>query len=464
MHRIGGRAWWLVAVAGLVVLSAAAPASAASRQFSLVISTLGPSYSSAAATTGSGQAVTITARVTNESTTQQLGSADLAWPRPVGVLSASVPAPATATKASCTGAVTGPCLQLRNLSLTPGASRTVTMTVQTQACAAGPSTWSVVAKQSNNFTGVGNDIRTLDHAASNLITTLDGACRLAFVTQPHDAQVSQPITGTDWSTSGGPVTVQVTDAGGHAIASSAAAVTVGLGSNPGAGTLSGTTVQTADGTDGTAAFAGLAIDKSATGYTLAVSSGTLNADTSSPFTIQDQVVSCAQGSSCQTSVGTPSNGNSATVAANPGAPGLLIASANANNGAKLVCAGYTSADTNTYQTLSTANRSKVITTTIRTPAIPLSGTPGQILERQQICFGAPYRFLTAAGAPASPGVLPDGSAGYIGLLPNCTASPAGPCHNRVQDTTVTDPSSPLGFDIVLVLDIPAGLPGDPFHT
>ncbi len=100
------------------------------------------------------------------------------------------------------------------------------------------------------------------------------------------------------------------------------------------------------------------------------------------------MVSCGQSSSCQTNVGTPSNGNNATFVASPGAPGLLIASVNANNGTQLVCAGYTSADTNTYESFLTSDRSKVITTTIKTPAIPLTGTPATTSSGGRDCGGS----------------------------------------------------------------------------
>jgi hypothetical protein len=79
-----------------------------------------------------------------------------------------------------------------------------------------------------------------------------------------------------------------------------------------------------------------------------------------------------------------------------------------------------------------------------------------------VCFDAPYKFATAPGAP----LLPDGHGGYTGLLPLCgsdddsparaarTSTSAGPCHDRDDDKVI-------GSTVVLVVNIPSGLPGDP---
>ena len=465
MGGLRRRGKWLVLLTALAMLVVAAPASAATKPFSLVITTSAPTYDSASGTTGSGQTVQITAKFTNENTTQQMGSADLGTPSSLTATAATIPGPGSAKPGTCSGQVTGPCVELRSLSLAPGASVTVTITVQTQACAQGAATWSVEAKQANNFSGTpGNDL-TLDTNTSNLVTALDGACHLAFVTQPHNALINQAISGVDFNPMGGPVTVQVRDSAGNVVAGSTASIAMKLSPNPGGAALAGTNPQAADGTDGTASFPDLTVNKAANGYAMGASSGTMNGGTSNPFNVQDQIASCPSNGSCKTDVGTTNNGNHASVVATAvSSGGLLLESVNANAGAQLVCQGYKSADSNTYESATTFDASKVITTTIASPAIHLSGNANQILKAQQICFGAPYEFTTASGAPAAAGTLPDGTAGFIGLLQACTGSTVGPCHDRKSDTTVPDPNSPLGFDIVLVADVPAGLPGDPWHT
>jgi hypothetical protein len=60
-------------------------------------------------------------------------------------------------------------------------------------------------------------------------------------------------------------------------------VTIALASNPGGATLSGSTTVTVSG--GVATFSNLSLNQVGTGYTLAVSSGSLSGTTSAPFTI-----------------------------------------------------------------------------------------------------------------------------------------------------------------------------------
>jgi hypothetical protein len=169
---------------------------------------------------------------------------------------------------------------------------------------------------------------------------------------------------------------------------------------------------------------------------------------------------CPKNSSCgSTDAGNP-NGNAQVVTGKGKLAGQLVESANADNFVSLSCPDYASAaDPNVYGVFSTVDRSKLVTITFR-PSAQLSGTKQQILEAQQICFDAPYQFVTVPGTP----LTSDGSGGFMGLLPDCPGnlnSATGPCHNRAADTTIPDAQSPIGFDIVLVAFVPAGLPGDP---
>jgi hypothetical protein len=462
MHGMRRRGTWLALLTALVMLGVAAPASAAYKPFSLVIATSAPTYDSAAGVTGSGQTVQMTATFTNENTTQQLGSADLGLPASLTATGASLPAssPGNATPATCSSLVTGPCVELRNLSLAPGASVTVTLTVATQACAQGPATWTTEVKQANNFSGTpGNDLN-LDTSNSNVTTTLDGACTLAFATQPQSAQVNAPITGTPWTPTGPPVTVQVLNNGGQPVTGSTASVNMSLAADPGQTTLGGTTTAAVDGATGTASFASLTLPASGNGYALSASSGTLSSATSGSFNIANEVQSCI--TSCSATAG--ANGSQASVAATAvSTGGLLLESVNANAGAMLACSGYTSIDPNTYETDTTFSASEVITTTIVPPA-NLTGNANQILKSQQICFGATISFPTPTGTAAAR-QLPDGTSGFIGLLPNCPSKNiTSPCINRQLDTTVPDPHHKLGYDIVLVIDVPPPFSQDPWHT
>jgi hypothetical protein len=470
MGRYRGRIGWPIVVAGLLSVALASPASAntTSKPFALTMAPGVPSYTTVATEVAGGQTVSITATLTDETSTQQIGSANLFWPAGFNVIAvtpAVSPAGSASLSAKCTnlGVAAGACVQVRGLSLQPGHSATVTMTVTTPACQPPGSNfaWAIEAKQANNYSGSpGNDL-FLDLPNSNINTTLDGACSLKFDTQPTDAAKNAFITASAFNPFGAPIAVGVYDTNGALITTSTAPVTNALGgNNPGNQTLAGTLTQDAAGGD--ASFSDLSVGAAGTGYALLASSGTLTGATSNPFNIQDQVVSCGAGSSCPPLKDGTTNGNNSEINTGSGSSsGIATESVNTNGGGQLHCTGYTSADPNSYEEFAPSDRSKQVTTTIR-PLKKISGNANQILKAQQLCFGAPYQFTTASGAPAAgPQTLPDGTTGYIGLLPNCPA--AGPCHNRQLDHTVPDSMSPNGFDIVLVFDVPAGLPGDPMH-
>ena len=110
-----------------------------------------------------------------------------------------------------------------------------------------------------------------DFAVGNQV----GASKLAFTTQP--------VGGTAGSSLGTQPVVTVQDFTGNTVLTSTASITLAIGTNPGAGTMSGTATATA--VNGVATFTGLSIDKSGTGYTLTANSTGLTAATSNPFNI-----------------------------------------------------------------------------------------------------------------------------------------------------------------------------------
>jgi hypothetical protein len=168
---------------------------------------------------------------------------------------------------------------------------------------------------------------------------------------------------------------------------------------------------------------------------------------------------CKQAATCNTDAGN-SNGDAQVAAGESDNAGQLLESVNPVDLAPLTCrnrdgSDYSSADPNSYGVFATVHRKKVVTITITNPvrSIPL--------KQQRVCFDAPYKFATAPGAP----LLSDGHGGYVGLLPLCGADadsavrPAGttsvgPCHDRDDDKVI-------GSKVVLVVNIPSGLPGDP---
>lgn len=473
MQLIMRRGRWVGAVAALLTpLCAVAPASAAttSKPYSLTITRATPTYETSAGPANnevaSGETVGITATFTNEANTQQIGSANLFWPSGFNVVSASVLSPGTASvAANCAlnGSPAGPCVQVRSLALAPGGSVTVTMSVATPTGHPGNSdAWQAEVKQANNFSGTpGNDF-FLDSGTSQLFTFLDGAASLAFVKQPHNEILGSAIDGaTDWFTGGAAastsVTVDVLAADGTVVSGFAAPVTAAIAVNPGGGMLSGTNPQTAS--SGIAAFNDLQVSAPANGYELSASSGTLSPATSAAFDAQGTFASCSgPGNSCHTDQA-GSGGDASLAATVVSGSGLLLESANANNGAQLTCSGSTSIDPNTYTFLTTGDlvASKVATITML--GVTINGSVTKFLHAQQVCFGATVDFVTASGALAPSGVLPDGSSGYIGLLPDCTGSTAGPCHDQNSDSATLVGST---YTVRLVADIPAAYAGDPW--
>ncbi|MGH6690797.1 MAG: beta strand repeat-containing protein, partial [Gammaproteobacteria bacterium] len=102
-----------------------------------------------------------------------------------------------------------------------------------------------------------------------------GASQLVLTGQPSSVVAGAILTLA--------VEVSARDPFNNLVPSFSGNVTVAIATNPGAGTLSGTTTVAA--VAGVASFANLSIDKSGTGYTLQATSGTLTAGTSTAFTI-----------------------------------------------------------------------------------------------------------------------------------------------------------------------------------
>ncbi|KQR65396.1 hypothetical protein ASF98_09735 [Arthrobacter sp. Leaf337] len=80
------------------------------------------------------------------------------------------------------------------------------------------------------------------------------------------------------------VTVELRTALGLKLMKPGVQMTIGIGNNPGGGTLSGTLTATTD-TWGEATFTGLSINKAGTGYTLLASSPGVSGSVSAPFTV-----------------------------------------------------------------------------------------------------------------------------------------------------------------------------------
>jgi len=419
------QSWTTAALVVTGMLLSASPADASTGTYHVVL---------APASAAGGASSSLSATISLDSGTR-LGAVNLTAPPGFQLTSASLPSSSPGT-----ASISGNVLELRHLGLTPHTSVTAGLTA-VSACAPATYRWSAAATVEGNFTGSTLALRT---TASNLSTTVASGCSLYWSTEPADAAIGQAITSAAFDPTGPPLQVEVLDGNGSLSTTSTAPITVLLSSNPGAGTLSGTT--TVDAVGGVASFDDLSIDQPGTGYVLEADSPGIAGAHSSSFDETTSGTTCSPGQSCETGASTPTS--SMDLSTTPAAPTTL--SITVDPGTALQCAGYSAQDPNWYSFLSSSSASgKVVEYTV------IPSHAGEV----GFCLGAPYEFTTNTGAPAPPGTLPDGSSGFIGLLPRCTASSTGPC---VDARTLTpDPNSPTGYDVTLKALFPAGLPGDP---
>jgi hypothetical protein len=393
------------------VLAASAAAATTSKPYSVTITP---------GSVAAGAQVTFTVAITNQNPQQTLGSANLTVPAGFTLDAASIPAGAG------TATVSGSTVQLRNLSLANGATVPVTV-VADVPCSAGTASWQILAKQSNDFNGPpGNNFTA--PPASSLVTTVSGACALHFFVQPADARVGQQITGSAFDPAGaGQLSVEVVDGSGARVTSSTASITLALGpGSSGSGVLSGTKTRSA--VAGLATFTGLSIDQPGT-YTLQATSPGLASATSNAFHVEQVAVPCTEDVGCTASISNSQTSNTVTAPGNGRVDqGFLALSYNVGNPVDCSSFGYTQI-TSAASTvvLSGPDRTKTLVETISKALMNASSDNGA--SHIQMCFGAPYSFLTRSGQQAQPvaGFTP---AWYVGLLPDCGSAPCVSARNK----------------------------------
>jgi methionine-rich copper-binding protein CopC len=364
----------LVAIASFVT-----PATAATRKILKV--TVSPESVPAGATQ------TFTMTFVNESPRATFGSADVRAPRLISVVSASTP--------QGTASVVHRTIELRNLGVGPGETLVVTAVAKIP-CSAGSGTWAVIARTSPDFSGT-DDFTLATGSARHL--SVSGDCALQFLNEPADAILNEPITSGDVDPNAPPVKVGILDGNGDTVQGASAEITMSIGTNPGEGTLSGTTTVTAN--DGVATFSDLSIDVSSNGYTLVASADGFSSATSKPFNIVDAASTC-EGSTC--SATTTDGTTSATISSH----GDGVVEISEEPGA-LDCPDYTEA-TADIVFLSTTDARKKIAVAI---GPPLAHPKSQGAFR--VCYSSPNAFLNRSGELVN-----------LGLLPPCRASPRVP--------------------------------------
>ncbi len=233
---------------------------------------------------------TASATLTNDAATQQLGSADVTAPDGFSVSDARIagrPAPATS----------GRTIHLRNLSLAPGGSVTVTFKLRAPCRPGQSSLWTVEAKQANDFNGIGNDFTP--KAGTAATTGVSGACTLAWIVQPASAEIGHDITGTAYTPSAAAPSVAVVDGrseGAQVVATATGRVDLSLGRPDLDALLTGGTASLPAATFGDLRVASVGTYS----LTATVKDGPhfgLSA-TSGPFRIEEVVEDCDPGAPC----------------------------------------------------------------------------------------------------------------------------------------------------------------------
>jgi hypothetical protein len=354
---------------------------------------------------------------------------------------------------------------LDRLSLAPGSTLHVAVTATAPSRCDSPFTrWFTWAKEGGFF---GEDLR-LDAANSSLTTsvTCDTATGVDFVNQPANTLINTAITDSPYNTAGSPVTVDVVDASGNTVDTSAP-VTIALGQNPDSATLGGTVTQNA--VHGVATFNDLNVNLSDNHYTLMASSSGLTSSESSQFDVSDGETNCNTGSDCLLTLNGPTstfaidagpNSGQLSGQIDPGTPLNGPGSPEGNTG----CAGYTPQNPDWYG--------------FDVTNLGDSGIPGKTItwtvknattDGYMTCFGSTSPFEaqlpTGGVGPAPAGTLSDGTSGYVGFLPFCNEFDNSSNQVCITDDplqTQPDENSTTGVDVIVDVQIPAGFPGDPY--
>jgi hypothetical protein len=326
---------------------------------------------------------------------------------------------ATGPSGTSISAVPGSSVTL-NLPAEPtGSSFAVGVTALTPCATAGSAVWGVSGVDSRGET---NEVQW---SSSPLSVSVAGTCGLAFTGQPAQTAVNSNIL-TGFNSTGSPLSVQLTDASQNPLnpadfSASGTKVTVSIATNPGGGTLAGTT--TATSSNGAAQFGDLQINAVGVGYALAANAPGFASTPSNLFTITGQIQTCGSGS-CSASQSTATTATSATTTA----PGDFVALG--LGGATFTCPHYTAvSDTADFGILNSAGdgvagSSATTTLTLSKSAVQSSPRP---LILWQVCYASPTSFPAIPGTTGT--AVIGGTTYHTGLLLPCILFPHGqqPC-------------------------------------
>jgi hypothetical protein len=253
-----------------------------------------------------GQTVDLAVTITNQTGSQQsLGSVNVTIPAqytPVALVSVTT-SPVQHDWSNSSLDVAGHLAKLRNVgpntsnALAPGESVTAVVRVVTECTPNTTRQWTTRVKQSNDFSGTGNDF-VLVGAYPTSGVKIGCPDHLAFDRQPTNTTAGQVIDG---GLQPAGVTVDILDAAGQLVTIATNPVAIAIGSNPGSGTLFGTSPVNASG--GVATFADLAIDLAGQGYTLVATSTGLTSAISASFGVTGVASKCGLDPTCHGATG-----------------------------------------------------------------------------------------------------------------------------------------------------------------
>lgn len=356
--------------------------------------------------------VELDVRITNTNrTSQPIGSANVVSPFPVA--SASVAGtPVNVTSSDV--------IELRNINIASrGGSLLLDVTANLGTVAAGTYVWDVIAKQSNDFNGSGNDFFLV--ASQSSVRTFVDACALEFTTQPADAVTSAKITSVAGDPSGSPVRVTTKGPGGVTVTSPSVPVTLSVSPNNSPALQGTTEVNTSSGV---AAFTNISINVAGSGYRLRAQAPGFTDATSTAFDIGDTI--CQPNDICQLPIQTNetspdgvSGTITRTITTNGGASGGVIIASVGANGVSCAADGYTPHTTNTLTFDVTTGEFKTVV--IRIPKRQVQADPNNGAAFYQICYSNDSGFRDRSGT----WVPKEGE----GLLPDCVLNDAGVATN-----------------------------------
>lgn len=360
-----------------------------------------------------------------KSSQQTLGSANISLDPSFGNVSASV----STAGWQIVQPVTGGLIQLRSsatrVALAPGQSISVSVVADTPS-ATGAYPWNTVVKQSNDFSGTGNEF-TLSGTAPRVLVGFPD--HLVFTTPPSTVQVT-PLGGPASYICPAP-SVQVVAADGSAVTAGTASVTLLADTSFGDPGLAGTTVAAAVGglaTFGSSACtSGLSAQNLGVGYRLrATASWTLGsyqaalstAQSSSAFDVIQVLTICPANTTCTAAVNGRHTGASVFASSAPTTDPLELALGVDPIPASTTCLPVNQPTGLEVVRVVVDNRDKSVALTFDkylVQQIPDNGTP-----RFPVCFAAPWGgWVTASGGSA---ILNATTNEFEGLLPNCGAS------------------------------------------